>query len=193
MTPLQEWTTGLVLVMARVGMFVATFPLFRSLQIPRLVKVSLTLSLSILWLTDLAGATGHPLPTTFEDHWLSLTVGDHIDYDNDRAGKRRNLHAGFWYRFGRHLLVEPRATIEKMKVDEGWLYNAKISEVTTTWQFTARTFFRAIVQHVDYEYHSTPYSDARDGPSAVVVRGGEREETLRVPPLDEGTIESWRL
>jgi tRNA-specific 2-thiouridylase len=37
------------------------------------------------------------------------------------------------------------------------------------------------------------YSDAREGPAAVVVRDGEREETLRVPPLDEGTVESWRL
>jgi len=37
------------------------------------------------------------------------------------------------------------------------------------------------------------YSDAREAPAAVIQRDGEGEETLRVPPLDEGTIESLRL
>ena len=74
MNPLQYWVTAWVLVIARVSMFVATFPLFRSGTIPRLVKIAFCLSLSVLWLTLLASDPSGRIDVPAQDHWVSYGV-----------------------------------------------------------------------------------------------------------------------
>lgn len=52
MNLLEPLAITFLLLVTRVGTFLATFPLFRGGTIPQLVKVSLALSLSIMWLPD---------------------------------------------------------------------------------------------------------------------------------------------
>lgn len=93
--------------------------------------------------------------------WLNLNAGGQIDYANVRAGDFINLDGGLWYRFGRHLYVEPSFARERMEVDPGWLYTSTIGQLTVSWQFDARTFVRAILQHVDDRFNPELYADGR--------------------------------
>jgi hypothetical protein len=94
--------------------------------------------------------------------FFNLHVGGQIDYANSRPGDFLNLNGGFWYRFGKHLSLEPTYTRETMEVDEGWLYTSSIGQLTASWQFNPRCFVRAILQHVDNEFNAELYSDDRD-------------------------------
>ncbi len=51
----EFWIAVFVLIVSRVGMFVSTFPLFSSTNIPRSVKAALVVSLSSMWMWDFAG------------------------------------------------------------------------------------------------------------------------------------------
>jgi len=93
--------------------------------------------------------------------WFNVNAGDQVDYVNTQAGERLNLNPGFWYRFGRHLRVELSHTYETMDVDDGWLYEANVSQASVAWQFNARAFVRTILQYVDYQYNPEQYTDGR--------------------------------
>jgi hypothetical protein len=101
-------------------------------------------------------------PTRHSHAWLNLHGGGQIDYANTRLGDFINLDTGFWYRFGKHLYVEPKFTRERMEVDEGWLYTSTIAQLSASWQFNTRCFVRAILQHVDDQFNPELYSDDRD-------------------------------
>jgi len=100
-------------------------------------------------------------PNAHSHAWLNLTTGDAIDYVNTRPSEVLNLDGGFWYRFGRHLYIEPTYTRERMDVDQGWLYTATIGQLAASWQFNPRCFVRAILQHVDNKFNAELYSDDR--------------------------------
>lgn len=72
MNGLESWTTSLMLVLARVGMFITVFPLFRAASVPRLVKVVLSLSLSVMWLVNFMLDPAVSLPVDLSPHWLVL-------------------------------------------------------------------------------------------------------------------------
>ena len=97
--------------------------------------------------------------------WLNLNTGGQVDYANVRGGDFANLDGGLWYRFGRHLYVEPSFARERMVVEEGWLYTSTIAQLTASWQFNARTFVRAILQHVEDRFNPELYTDGRDSES----------------------------
>jgi hypothetical protein len=101
-------------------------------------------------------------PDRHSQAFLNLHGGGQIDYVNSRPGDFLNLNAGFWYRFGKHLYLEPTYTRETMDVDEGWLYTSSIGQLTASWQFNPRCFVRAILQRVDNEFNAALYSDGRD-------------------------------
>ena len=101
-------------------------------------------------------------PTGHSYAWLDLQVGGQVDYVNTRDGDQINLDGGLQYRFGEHLQFEGMYTYENMKVDEGWLYDANIGQLLVAWHFSARTFVRAIVQHVAYDFNVALYTDDRD-------------------------------
>jgi len=101
-------------------------------------------------------------PNAHSHAWVNLKIGDRVDYANTQAGERVFATAGFWYRFGRHLYLEPSYTHEQMDVAGGRLYDAEIGQITASWQFNARTFVRAILQNVDYAYNVELYHDEVD-------------------------------
>ena len=100
-------------------------------------------------------------PNAHSHVWLNLTAGDAIDYVNTRPSEVLSIDGGFWYRFGRHLYIEPNYTRERMDVDQGWLYTATIGQLTASWQFNPRCFVRAILQHVDNQFNPELYTDDR--------------------------------
>ncbi|MCD4750242.1 MAG: carbohydrate binding family 9 domain-containing protein [Thermoanaerobaculales bacterium] len=101
-------------------------------------------------------------PNRHSHAWLNVIIGDRIDYENVQAGERLNIDAGFWYKLGRHLKIEPHFTLEEMDVDAGRLYEARIGQLEASWQFNSRAFVRAIFQHVNYDFATDLYSDGRD-------------------------------
>ena len=101
-------------------------------------------------------------PNGHSHAWFNMISGDQVDYANTRKGERLNLNPGFWYRFGRHLRLELSYTRETMDEPEGWLYKAEIGQLNASWQFSARSFVRAIVQHVGYDFNLALYEDDRD-------------------------------
>ncbi len=94
--------------------------------------------------------------------YLNLTWGDRIDYTNIRPGRRAQYRGGLVYKLGRHARVDVSHHYERMTVTGAPLFTANISQATLAYQFTTRSFVRAILQHVDYGYNTALYTDDRD-------------------------------
>ncbi len=101
-------------------------------------------------------------PTGDSHVWLNITLGDRIDYDNTRLGKRVRLGPGVMYHIGLHLRLSLSHTFERMWVNSERLYTANQSELSLAYQFNKRTFLRTILQYVDYRYNTTMYIDEID-------------------------------
>jgi hypothetical protein len=100
-------------------------------------------------------------PNGHSNIWLNLTVGGQVDYANTRPGDFVLFDGSIFYRFGRHLFIEPKYTRERMEVDDGWLYTTSIGQLEASWQFNPRCFVRAIFQYVDDQFNPDLYSDGR--------------------------------
>jgi len=93
---------------------------------------------------------------------LSTIFGDQIDYENTRLGKRFRLSPYVTYNLGKHLRISLSHTFERMSVQDARLYTANITQSTAVYQFNVRTFFRAIIQYVDYDYNVGNYTFEKD-------------------------------
>ena len=71
---LAYWVTAFVLVMARVSTFFVVFPLFRAARVPRLVKVSFSIALSGVWLSNMATDGGVAFPDITNDGWITYGI-----------------------------------------------------------------------------------------------------------------------
>jgi len=88
----------------------------------------------------------------------NTAFGDQIDYANTRLGKRFRLSPYLTYNLGKHLRFSFGHSFERMTVQEARLYTANISQLTAIYQFDVRTFFRATIQYVDYDYNPSNYT-----------------------------------
>ena len=103
-------------------------------------------------------ATTHPSRDLLV--WAAITAGRQIDFANSRPGTLLALSAYLEYKLGKHVDIGFDHDYEQMQVSDGWLYNANISRLRTVYNFSRRTFFRAIIQFVHYDYHEELYDDA---------------------------------
>ena len=94
--------------------------------------------------------------------WVNLTVGDQIDYTNIRLGERVRFNPGFTQSLGAHLRVDLDATFERMREEGERLFNARIASTTIAYLLSTRSFVRATLQLVDYDFNTALYSDGRD-------------------------------
>jgi hypothetical protein len=85
-------------------------------------------------------------------------LGDQIDYANGRGGKRFMVNPILEYNLGRHLSMGFDHVFERLKIDSGRLYTANLSNLRLVYQFNRRTFLRAILQYVHYDYNSKLYT-----------------------------------
>ncbi|NIM15608.1 MAG: hypothetical protein GTO45_26825 [Candidatus Aminicenantes bacterium] len=83
--------------------------------------------------------------------------GDRIDYDNVRLGKRVTLVPAITLKPNRHMRLLLSHTFEQLNVDNARLYTANISQLTGVYHFNVRTFLRAILQYVDYDFNVDNY------------------------------------
>jgi hypothetical protein len=104
-------------------------------------------------------------PTSNLQLYAYTMVGDQIDYENTRLGKRIRINLWLSYNLGKHLRTSFDHTYERMNIQDVRLYKANISQLTAHYQFNVRTFFRTIVQYVNYDYNPDNYTfdiDAKD-------------------------------
>ena len=96
--------------------------------------------------------------------WILLNgyIDDRIDYTDVRPGKRLQLNPYLRYNLGLHLRLSLDHTFERMTVEDQRLYTANISQFTAIYQFDTRTFFRTILQYVDYRYNVDNYISVVD-------------------------------
>ncbi|MCP4662691.1 MAG: carbohydrate binding family 9 domain-containing protein [bacterium] len=93
---------------------------------------------------------------------LYAFLGDGVDYVHARGGDLVHLDPTIGYRFGRHLTLELDHSYERLDVEGGRLYEANVSRLRTVYQFTRRSFLRAILQYVDYRRDPELYTAAVD-------------------------------
>ncbi|MFC1502656.1 hypothetical protein ACFL6A_04525, partial [bacterium] len=84
--------------------------------------------------------------------------GNQIDYANTRLGKRFRINPWLTYNLGKHLRLSFNHNYERMNVQETRLYTANISQLSAVYQFNVRTFFRTIIQYVNYDYNPSNYT-----------------------------------
>ena len=102
-------------------------------------------------------------PTSKIRTGMAFIIGDRTDYVNVRQGSRYHFNAFIINDIGKHLRVLVDHTYERMNVeDRGRLYDANITEMHATYQFNNRSFLRAILQYVDYQYNVENYINPRD-------------------------------
>lgn len=89
---------------------------------------------------------------------LASNFGDRIDYANTRPGDRVRLNPIISYKPGRHTLIELAHIYERLNIEAGRLYTANISYLGLAYHFNIRTFFRAILQYIDYDYNAGLYT-----------------------------------
>lgn len=87
-----------------------------------------------------------------------VVFGDQIDYANTRLGKRFRINPWLTYNLGKHVRLSFDHTYERMNVQNDRLYTANISVLGVVYQLNVRTFFRAIVQYVFYDYNPCNYT-----------------------------------
>lgn len=88
--------------------------------------------------------------------------GDRIDYDNGRSGSRVKINPLIQFKAGSHLNLELDHVYERLKVAQGRLYTANLTNLKMIYQFNRRAFIRAILQYANYDYNAPLYSYAID-------------------------------
>jgi hypothetical protein len=89
---------------------------------------------------------------------FGANIGDRIDYANIQLGNAYTLDAILEYNLGKHLRLSGHHTHERMEVGDELLYTANISQLTAMYHFNIKTFFRSIIQYVDYDYNPDNYT-----------------------------------
>ncbi len=90
---------------------------------------------------------------------LLVAAGDEVDYDNVRPADLLRLRPTVEVAVGRHLRFSLRHTSERLDVDGGRLYRASLSEFRGVYQFSLRTFVRAILQYTDLWRNQSLYRE----------------------------------
>jgi hypothetical protein len=97
-------------------------------------------------------------PTTPSYFRIKCYFGDRIDFDNTRPGQRVRIVPIIRYSLGNHVRLDFKHTYERMKSDNKRLYTANITQGMIIYQFNTRTFFRSILQYIDYNYNTDNYT-----------------------------------
>jgi hypothetical protein len=100
--------------------------------------------------------------------FLDLGLGDQIDYENVRLGKRMQLEPKVSLSLGRHLNLVLGHSLNRLQVEGGRLFFAKLSSVQVIYQFNSRAFFRGIAY----------YMDIKRDPALYLAAVEPREKTL---------------
>ena len=87
----------------------------------------------------------------------TLRIEDVVDFANTRLGRSNRLGPFIRLQFGRHLQFNLSHTLQHFDVDGGRLFTANLSDLRTTYQFTAKSFLRFTLQYNDRERDQSLY------------------------------------
>ncbi len=82
---------------------------------------------------------------------LGWNVGNDVDLEQLRPADQLTLSPGLTWAPGRHLRVGLEHGYQRLKVHEGWLFTAQLTELRLVWQLNLRSFVRVILQLRDLE------------------------------------------
>ncbi|MCC6201643.1 MAG: carbohydrate binding family 9 domain-containing protein [Gammaproteobacteria bacterium] len=99
---------------------------------------------------------------------LNLNGGRSIDFANTRPGDILTIAPGFTVQLGRHLQAHLNYNHQELKVTGGRLYATDLIDLRLTWQFSNRSFVRAIAVS----------SDTRRDPSLYLAPVAPRSRSL---------------
>lgn len=87
----------------------------------------------------------------------TLRIEDVVDFANTRLGRSNRLSPFIRLQFGRHLQFNLSHTLQQFDVEGGRLFTANLSDLRTTYQFTAKSFLRFTLQYNDRERDQSLY------------------------------------
>jgi len=93
---------------------------------------------------------------------LELELGDRLDVANTRNGTVFSVEPEVTWRAGRHLNLSASYLHERLDVEGGRLYTARLAQLRAVWQFSLRTFLRVISQYTDLTRDPSLYHDEVD-------------------------------
>jgi hypothetical protein len=100
-----------------------------------------------------------------------VSLGDTIDYANDRAGKSQWFEQSTSWNVSRSLLFRLRSTFSRLEtLSEEEVYDAALIDSRLTWQFNVRSFLRLTLQYRDVSRNPSLYIEEVDARSKDVGR-----------------------
>ena len=82
---------------------------------------------------------------------------DVVDFANTRLGYSKRWGPNIRYRWGRHLTLNLRHTLQEFEVDNQKLFTANLTDLRTTYQFSAHSFLRFTLQYNDRDRNQDMY------------------------------------
>lgn len=82
---------------------------------------------------------------------MNVRIEDVVDFANTRLGKSMRYGPEFEYQWNKHLQFSLDFNLQEFDSDGKHLFRAKLIDVRTTYQFSARSFLRFTLQHTDTE------------------------------------------
>lgn len=76
-------------------------------------------------------------------------LGETVDFQNNRPADVVQLSPSVEVKLGRHVNLSSRHTLRRLEVDGGELFEANLTELRLVYNFSTRTFVRAIFQYLD--------------------------------------------
>ncbi|MFB0989175.1 MAG: sugar-binding protein [Gammaproteobacteria bacterium] len=86
-----------------------------------------------------------------------IRVEDIVDFANTRLGRSKRFGPSVNYRWGKHLELDLDHTLQQFDVDGGRLFTANLTDLKTTYQFSARSFLRFTLQYTDNKRNQDLY------------------------------------
>ena len=87
-----------------------------------------------------------------------IRIEDVVDFANTRLGRSKRLGPRIRYQWGTHLQFNLNHTHQEFDVDGGRLFTADLTNLTTTYQFNARSFLRFTLQNTDTDRNQDLYA-----------------------------------
>ncbi len=86
-----------------------------------------------------------------------IRIEDIVDFANTRLGQSKRYGPSINYRWGKHLELDLDHTLQQFDVDGGRLFTANLTDLKTTYQFSARSFLRFTLQYTDNKRNQDLY------------------------------------
>ncbi len=86
-----------------------------------------------------------------------IRVEDIVDFANTRLGRSKRFGPSVNYRWGKHLELDLDHTLQQFDADGGRLFTANLTDLKTTYQFSARSFLRFTLQYTDNKRNQDLY------------------------------------